>query len=149
MPVDIQTEIEIDRSRAEVAAYASDPDNATSWYRNIKVVEWQSPKPVAIGSRIAFVAGFLGSRLAYTYEIRALSPGERLVMSTAEGPFPMETTYTWQDTPNRGTKMTLRNRGEPSGFSRLVAPLMATAMRRANRKDLKRLKAILESPTDS
>jgi len=102
MPVDIQTEIEIDRSRAEVAAYASDPDNATSWYRNIKVVEWQSPKPVAIGSRIAFVAGFLGRRLAYTYEVRALSPGERLVMSTSEGPFPMETTYTWQDTPRSG-----------------------------------------------
>jgi hypothetical protein len=40
--------------------------------------------------------------------------------------------------------MTLRNRGEPAGFSRLAGPLMAGAMRRANRKDLQRLKAILE-----
>jgi uncharacterized membrane protein len=144
MPVDVRTEIEIDRPRAEVAAYAADPDNATAWYQNIEAVEWMSPKPLAAGSRIAFTARFLGRRLAYTYEIRELVPGERLVMSTAEGPFPMETSYAWEDTAARGTRMTLRNRGEPSGFSRLAAPMMASAMRRANRKDLERLKSILE-----
>jgi len=149
MPVDIQTEIEIDRPRSEVAGYASDPDNATSWYENIKAVEWKSPKPVRVGSRIAFVAQFLGRRLAYTYEVKEMISGERFMMRTAEGPFPMETTYTWQDTVNGGTKMTLRNRGEPTGFSRLAAPLMTSAMRRANRKDLKRLKAILETRTNA
>jgi hypothetical protein len=41
--------------------------------------------------------------------------------------------------------MTLRNRGEPSGFSKLAAPALAAAMRRANRKDLARLKDILEA----
>ena len=149
MPVDVKTEIEIDRPRAEVAAYASDPDNATAWYENIKAVEWKSPKPVALGSRIAFVAQFVGRRLTYTYEVRAVIPGERFVMSTAEGPFPMETTYTWQDTPSGGTKMELRNRGEPSGFSKIGAPMMASAMRRANRKDLARLKALLEARADT
>jgi hypothetical protein len=137
--------MEIDRPRSEVAAYASDPDNATAWYENIKAVEWKSPKPVAVGSRIAFVAQFLGRRLAYTYEVKSLVPGERLVMSTAEGPFPMETTYIWEDTASGGTKMTLRNQGEPSGFSKVAAPVMAAAMRRANRKDLARLKAMLEA----
>jgi hypothetical protein len=57
----------------------------------------------------------------------------------------METTYTWSDTTGGGTRMTLRNRGEPSGFSRLVAPLMAGAMRRANTKDLANLKRLLEA----
>jgi uncharacterized membrane protein len=145
MPVDVQTQIEIDRPRGEVAEYASNPDNATTWYENIKAVEWKSSKPLTVGSRIAFVAQFLGRRLAYTYEAKEMIPGERFVMRTAEGLFPMETTYTWQDTADGGTKMTLRNRGEPAGFSRLAAPLMTTAMRRANRKDLKRLKSILEN----
>ncbi len=149
MPVDIQTEIEIDRPRGEVAEYASNPDNATIWYENIKAIEWKSPKPLAVGSRIAFVAQFLGRRLAYTYEVKEMSPGERFVMRTAEGPFPMETTYSFQDTANGGTKMTLRNHGAPAGFSRLAAPLMTSAMRRANRKDVKRLKSILEAHTDS
>ena len=144
MPVYVQTEIEIDRPRDLMAAYASDPDNATSWYANIESVEWKTPRPVEVGSRIAFTARFLGRRLAYTYEVRELHAGSRFVMSTAEGPFPMETTYTWEDTAGGGTRMTLRNRGEPSGFSKVAASLMAGAMRRANEKDLRRLKQILE-----
>jgi uncharacterized protein YndB with AHSA1/START domain len=145
VPVDVVTEVEIARPRADVAAYASDPANATAWYENIEHVEWQTEPPLAVGSRVAFVASFLGRRLAYTYEVCELVPGERLVMRTGEGPFPMETTYAWTDAANGGTTMTLRNRGEPAGFSRVAAPLLARSMRRANRKDLQRLKEILES----
>jgi uncharacterized protein YndB with AHSA1/START domain len=149
MPVDVCTEIEIARPREEVAAYAADPDNATAWYENIEAIEWKSPKPLAVGSKVAFVARFLGRHLEYTYEIKELVPGERLVMSTSEGPFPMETTYTWDDSAAGGTRMTLRNRGEPSGFSKVAAPVMASAMRRANRKDLARLKSTLEASADA
>jgi uncharacterized membrane protein len=145
VPVDVVTEIGIARRCDEVSRYATEPLNAPEWYENITSVEWKSEPPLAVGSRIAFVASFLGRRLAYTYEVRELVPGERLVMSTADGPFAMETTYTWADAPGGGTRMTLRNRGEPSGFSRVAAPLLAGALRRANRKDLERLKRILEA----
>lgn len=148
MRVDIQSEIDIDRPRSEIAAYACDPDNATEWYQNIKAVEWKTPRPVAPGSQFAFVAEFLGRRLAYTYEVRELVPGERFVMSTAEGPFPMETSYTWEESPSGGTRMTLRNWGEPAGFAKVTAPVMIGAMRRANGKDLRRLKKILERSVD-
>ena len=144
MAVDILCELEIPRPRAEVAAFAADPDNTTSWYANIKAVEWETPRPLAVGSRLAFIATFLGRRLSYTYEIRELEHGTRLVMSTAQGPFPMETTYTWEDAGERGTRMTLRNRGEPSGFAKVAAPVMARAMRRAMNGDLRRLSGILQ-----
>jgi uncharacterized membrane protein len=144
VPLDVRTEIEIDRPRPQVASFASDPDNVTAWYANIKSVEWETPRPVRIGSRMAFVANFFGRRLAYVYEVKELVDGERLVMATTSGPMPMETTYTFDDTAGGGTRMALRNRGEPAGFSRLVAPFMSIAVRGANRKDLKRLKEILE-----
>jgi hypothetical protein len=143
--VDVVTETEIARPRGEVAEFAANPDNATRWYANIESVTWETPPPLAVGSRLAFTARFLGRTLSYTYEVREHVPGERFVMATAQGPFPMETTYEWRDGPRGGTLMTLCNRGEPSGFSNVAAPLMARAMRRANTKDLQKLKELLEA----
>src|SRR5688572_8842688 len=144
MGVDVTSEIIIRRPRDEVAAYSSTPDNAPTWYVNIKTVQWETSPPVRVGSRIAFVAQFLGRQLAYTYEVVEFVPGERFVMRTAQGPFPMETTYAWQTVADGVTRMTLRNKGAPAGFSKLLAPFMAMAMRRANQKDLALLKRRLE-----
>jgi uncharacterized membrane protein len=145
MPVDVLTEITIARPADAVAAYAADPANAPAWYENIASVRWETEPPLRTGSRVAFTARFLGRSLAYTYEITEFVPAERLVMRTAQGPFPMETTYTWQALDDRSTRMTLRNRGAPTGFSKLAGPVMTAAMRRANHKDLAKLRQILEA----
>ena len=144
MAVDVLTEVTIERPRDEVAAFAADPSNATTWYKNIKAVEWETTPPAVVGSRVRFRAQFLGRTLEYTYTVREIEPGARFVMATAQGPFPMETTYTWQDAGPGATQMSLRNRGEPSGFAAVTAPVMARAMRTANQADLRRLKALLE-----
>src|SRR5262249_38362241 len=143
MNVDVATYTEIAAPVQAVAAFASEPDNAPRWYVNIKSVEWQTPRPIGIGSRFAFVAQFLGRRLEYVYQVVEYVPDKRLVMRTADGPFPMEATYEW-DATEPGTRMWLRNRGTPSGFSSIFAPFMSAAMRRANNKDLVALKALLE-----
>jgi len=145
MAVDVVTEITIGRPAKAVAAYAADPSNAPAWYANIASVRWETEPPLRTGSRVAFTARFLGRQLAYSYEITEFVPAERLVMRTAQGPFPMETTYTWQAVGDGSTRMTLRNRGQPAGFSALAAPVMTSAIRRANRKDLRKLRSILEA----
>lgn len=144
MSVDVSCEIEIEASVREVSTYAADPDNAPNWYEKIESVEWVTRPPVDVGSKMRFVAHFLGRRLEYTYEVVEYKPGRRMVMRTAEGPFPMETTYVWEKLPGDRTRMTLRNRGEPTGFSKLMAPLMRASMRKANEADLRALKALFE-----
>jgi uncharacterized membrane protein len=144
MNVDVAATIVIERPIDEVSSFAGDPSNAPRWYRRITSAEWQTDPPIMLGSRIAFRARFLGRDLAYTYEITEYTPGEQIAMRTAEGPFPMATTYTWRAIGSRVTHMTLRNHGEPRGFSKLAAPMMSIAMRRAMRQDLADLKRLLE-----
>jgi hypothetical protein len=136
--VDVEVEAVIPFPLAVVAAYAGDPTNAPDWYTNIRAVTWRTAPPLAVGSRMDFEARFLGRRLSYTYEVVDLEPGRRLQMRTADGPFPMETTYTWEPVAG-GTVMKLRNRGAPSGFAKVAAPAMSRAMRSAMTKDLARL----------
>ncbi|MEZ5191325.1 MAG: SRPBCC family protein [Nocardioides sp.] len=145
MGVDVVVETVIDRPLDVVAAYAGDPSHAPAWYANISSVQWRTSPPLGVGSRMDFVARFLGRRIAYTYEVVELVPGRRLVMRTAQGPFPMQTTYEWEPIERKQrTRMTLRNTGEPSGFGRVAAPVLEAAMRRATTKDLAALKALLE-----
>ena len=143
--VDVEVHTTIARPRSEVAAYCSDPDNATAWYANIKAVQWETAKPLALGSRFRFTSGFLGRTLEYTYEVVEMIPAEQFVMRSDGSPFPMETTYSWEDAEDGGTWMTVRNRGEPTAFIGLATPILATAIRRATSKDLARLKSILET----
>jgi uncharacterized membrane protein len=143
--VDVEVQATIARPRPVVAAYCADPDNATSWYANIDSVRWETAKPLAVGSQFTFTARFLGRTLNYTYEVVEWTPDQRFVMRTAQGPFPMETTYEWEDAPAGATLMRLRNRGEPAGFSRIATPMMSLAIKRATAKDLQRLKGILEA----
>lgn len=144
MAVDVTTKINIARPLYEVAAYAFDPTNAPLWYANIKSVRWRTAPPVAEGSEMDFVAHFLGRELAYTYRVVELTHN-RLVMRTAQGPFPMETVYQLQATSPHSTRFCLINRGEPKGFAGVVAPVMAAAMKAANRKDVAALMRVLEA----
>jgi hypothetical protein len=143
--VNVYTETIIKSPLSKVANYAANPDNAPQWYSNISKAEWTTPKPLQLGSQIAFKADFLGKKLAYTYQIEEFIPEQKLVMRTAQGPFPMETTYTWKSIDDQQTLMGLRNKGEPAGFSKLFSPFMATMMKKENKKDLERIKQILEA----
>ena len=93
MLVDVATETVIAASLDRVSHFSAEPANAPQWYANIKSVEWKTAPNVRVGAKAAFVAHFLGRTMKYTYEIVEYVPGTRLTMRTAEGPFPMQTTY--------------------------------------------------------
>ena len=145
--VNVLTSIEINAPLRKVVDYTCDPDNAPEWYYNIKSVTWKTAKPLQVGTRVAFTARFLSKKLSYTYEVTEWTD-QKFVMKTAEGPFPMETTYIFTAINAALTRMSLQNKGEPSGFSRLFTPFISMMMKQANKKDLKKLKSILERSFD-
>jgi hypothetical protein len=150
MVVDVLSEIVIDRPRDAVSNYASDPLNTPSWQTNIKAAELKTPPPGRVGSRVEFRARFLGRNLVYTYDFTEFVPGERLVMQTPEGQTRWVTTYTWESVDNgKGTRMTIRNWGEPGAFVSVAKPLLERSMRGATTKSLRRLKATLEQASAS
>ncbi|WP_099363931.1 SRPBCC family protein [Fredinandcohnia onubensis] len=142
--VNVVTEITINCPISKVSEYATNPDHAPEWYVNINSVEWKTPKPLRLGSQIAFKASFLGRELAYVYEIVEFIPQKKFAMKTANGPFPMETIYTFQAIDENHTRMILQNKGNPKGFNKFMSLFMPVMMRRANIKDLKKIKANLE-----
>lgn len=142
--VNVVTEITINCPISKVSEYATNPDHAPEWYVNINSVEWKTPKPLRLGSQIAFKASFLGRELAYLYEIVEFVPQKKFAMKTANGPFPMQTIYTFQAIDENHTRMILQNKGNPKGFNKIMSLFMPVMMRRANIKDLKKIKANLE-----
>ncbi len=142
--IDVSTEIDINCSREKVAEYSANPDNAPKWYVNIKAAKWKTPKPLRVGSQIVFKARFMGKALVYIYEIAEYAAEQKMVMKTIMGPFPMETVYTWKSIEGNITRMSLQRKGSPGGLSKLLTPLFSFAIRKANNKDLQRLKQIIE-----
>jgi hypothetical protein len=141
--VSVSTDIHIHRPIDIVSSYARDPENAPKWYVNIKSAEFKTSKPLRVGSQIAFVAAFGGRKLYYVYKIDQLDTST-LVMRTSDGPFEMKTTYLWESLGENETRMTIKNEGQPTGFSKWFSPFMSMMMRRATNKDLRQLKTILE-----
>lgn len=143
--VNVKTQIEILSPINKVSEFAMNPDNAPKWYVNIKSAEWLTQKPLSVGTKVAFKADFLGKKLSYTYAFTEVIPNAKLVMQTDEGPFPMKTTYIFEAVNQSETRMTLINKGEPTGFSKIFTPIMSFMMKRANNKDLLKIKSILEN----
>ena len=139
---DVTTSIE--RPRADVARFAMDANNDPAWIGGIQEVEVLTPPPLAVGTRIARVASFLGKRVRYTNEVVTLAPEALLVMRTVSGPFPMTLTYHFED-EGGGTRVRVRVESEATGFYALAAPALSRLVGRSVAKDLEALKALLES----
>jgi hypothetical protein len=145
---DVSAETTIERSREEVARYATDWRNDREWIGAVSEVRLVQEEP----QQVERVAGFLGKRIEYVNEVVEHEPGRRLVMRSVKAPFPMTVTYEFEDAGRGGTLMRIRTGGDASGFYRLAGPLLSRAVKRGVSGDLERLKKRLEQgppPADS
>jgi uncharacterized membrane protein len=143
VPIDVSVTGTIGRPREEVAAYLRDPANDTEWIGGLRSARLLTPEPVAVGSRVERVAGFLGRRVEYVNEITELT-GDRLAMRSVRSPFPMRITYGHRPATDGATEVSLRVEGDAGRFYGLLAPLLGVAVRRSIARDLRNLQRVLE-----
>jgi uncharacterized membrane protein len=146
MSIDVTAEVAIHRPLGAVATYMVDPANDPTWIGGVREVRVETPPPLAVGSRVARVAHFLGKRVEYLNEVTELDPDRVLDMRSVKAPFPMRVTYSFEAADGGGTTI-VRNRvrGAPGGFFALFGPLLAPLVRRSVQKDLERLRDVLEA----
>ncbi|HEY3209554.1 MAG TPA: SRPBCC family protein [Actinomycetota bacterium] len=144
MAIDVTAHTTIASERERVASYAMDPRNDPTWISGISEVELLDELPLEKGSKVRRLASFLGKRIDYVLEVAELEPNSRLLMRSVKSPFPMVVTYSFDDAPG-GTRMGVRVEGEPGSLYRAAGPLMARMVKRSISKDLRTLKAIIES----
>jgi hypothetical protein len=143
MPVDVTATGTIGRRCEEVAAYLRDPANDTSWIGGLRRARLLTPGPVAVGSQVERIAGFLGRRVEYVNEVVELT-GDRLVMRSVRSPFPMRVTYGHRPASDGATEVSVRVEGDAGRYYALLAPLLGVAVRRSITRDLRNLKQVLE-----
>lgn len=139
----IRAEIIIHCRKIRIWEYVSDPDNAPEWNANVQSVEWKTAKPARLGSRIAFTTRFLRRLRTYTYEITEWVPLEYITLKAGNGPFPVRK-ISFRSLREESARVTLYYSSKASRSSRLFSRFTAWAIRKAARRDLKHLKAILE-----
>lgn len=143
--VSVKTEIIINKPIVEVSTYAADPNNYSEWCDNIVSVQWKTPKPMQLNSKIAYKSQFLGKLHSYTYEVVFIEKNKKMIMKIKDGSFPLSTTFHWNSIDENTTIMTIINLGKPKILSTIISPFMSFIVKYLNRKDLKKIKRILEN----
>ena len=146
MGINVTAEVGIKRSRDDVAAYATNPDNDTQWIGGIREAKMLTDGPVGQGTQVERVASFMGKRIQYILEVTDFAPGERMAMRSIKGPFPMQVSYEFEESSD-GCLARIQVRGDSSGFFKIASPVLAQGVKKNIGKDLKNLKAIMEAAT--
>jgi uncharacterized membrane protein len=143
--VNIKAEIFIEKPILEVFEYISDPNNAIDWLKNTISIQWKTPKPVQLNSKIAVKTNYFGKEMFYMYEVVFIEEGKKIMMKTKEGFLPMMTTYHCIDVDENTTLVKIDVKGNPTGFLKYFSLIINMVMKNSYKKSLLKLKKIVEN----
>jgi Polyketide cyclase / dehydrase and lipid transport len=145
MSLDVTATIDIDATPAAVASVQFDPDRDPEWIGGVNRIERVTQGPIARGSRVRRIGGFLGRPIVWLMDVVEFEPDRLVAMHALESPFPMDVDYRLEPIDDgRRTRASIRIRGEGRGMYGLPSWLTGPMVKRSVQGDLRRLKAIVE-----
>lgn len=142
--VTARTSVTIERPADEVFAVVADVENNPRWQRGMRSCRWTSGGPLRVGSTYEQTARFLWRDLVNAFEITAVEPGRRLSFRSTAGTFPIEVTRTVEPLGQTRSRFTEAVAGDAKGVYRVAAPVLQLLVRASIRRDLPRLRALVE-----
>jgi uncharacterized protein YndB with AHSA1/START domain len=139
----IEISYDINRSPDSVFAFLTDFDQITRW-RELDSLRVEPAGSAHVGKRLVSTVTAMGRSMAFTHEITALNPSERIYSDHfIDGAFPLQSS--WRVEPkDGGSRLLWTTEFEGRGIMKLMTPFVRNNIKRGQLKDLGKLKAILE-----
>ena len=147
MALDVTASLVIDVPPADVAKIQFDPTRDPEWIGGVDRIELVTPPPLAVGSQVRRIGGFLGRKIVWRMRVESLEPDRLVAMHALESPFPMDVDYQLEPADGGRTRASIRIRGSGGSVYGLPGFLQAPMVRRSVQSDLRRLKRIVEAGT--
>ena len=136
-------EVLVSRPMDEVFAFVEDARNRPLWDDSVISEELTSPEPIRVGTTVRTRLRSMGREYEYTWEVREHQPPNRMTIESTSGPFPTTLAFGLGEEPG-GTRVGFSITGRPSGFLRLMQPLIARSTQANLDRAFPRLKQVLE-----
>jgi hypothetical protein len=138
------TSVEIERPAGAVFDFVAEFENNPCWQRGMRACRWTSDPPRGEGSTYEQEARFLGKDVRNSFRITAFEPGRRVSFESTGGTFPIAVTRTVEPLGPDRSRFTEDVQGDARGFYRVAEPVLQLLVRASIKRDLPRLKALLE-----
>ena len=150
MALDVTATQEIGAPPEDVALVQFDAMHDPEWIGGVDRVEQLTPPPLAVGSEVRRLGGFMGRPIEWVMHVDRLEPARHLGMRAVKSPFPMQVDYVLEPLDGgRRTRASIRVRGEAAGMYRLPGPLLGPMVRNSVAGDLRRLRRLVEGGVSS
>jgi uncharacterized protein YndB with AHSA1/START domain len=143
--IEIENSVVINRPVDEIFEFMADAENHPQWQSGAQEVVKTSEGSIGVGTTYTGVNRIMGRRLESYIEYTAYEPNKRLAAKVTQRPVPFQFEMTFEPAAEGRTKVNVKGTGEPGGFFKLAAPILARMIKRRTETNLANLKDLLEA----
>ncbi|MCY7289093.1 MAG: SRPBCC family protein [Cryobacterium sp.] len=141
-------DIQVRRPITEVFAFVEDARNRPQWDDTVISEEITSAPPITVGTTVRTRLRSMGREYTYTWVVTDHDVPGRMTIESVSGPLPTTLQFTLTGDVAQ-TRVEFTVTGRPTGFMRLLQPMMARSTKHNLDRNCERLGRLLETGSGS